>query len=263
MLIMRIKHLPKWRFCWAPCSVWVYLQESLFLFTRSLLVSLLYTRLIQSTFNNSISAASLISLAYTMSNGRNVSFSKFIGSIISLVLGMASFAMFCITADSVYYGTLSFTADGQPFESVSHVLTTLFDPTALITIRPFGNIVVTPLNNLIYNMNTENLALHGIHPRYTHFAINLPLLYGPLFIFGFLYIPNALVKIRNDTNAHLFYGKAITTIVNRSKLTKDLNSAFKRCIDWSYWFVYHATSRGTILMPFTCTFGAHLHMEAT
>lgn len=39
--------------------------------------------------------------------------------------------------------------------------------------------VITPLNNLIYNSNTSNLALHGLHPRYTHFLINLPQLLGP------------------------------------------------------------------------------------
>ncbi|KAF8475728.1 Alg9-like mannosyltransferase family-domain-containing protein [Kalaharituber pfeilii] len=39
--------------------------------------------------------------------------------------------------------------------------------------------VITPLNNLLYNSNTENLARHGLHPRYTHFVVNLPLLLGP------------------------------------------------------------------------------------
>lgn len=39
--------------------------------------------------------------------------------------------------------------------------------------------IVTPLNNLLYNTNTDNLALHGLHPRYTHLLINLPQLLGP------------------------------------------------------------------------------------
>lgn len=122
---------------------------------------------------------------------------------------MACCAAFCINVDSVYYGSLSHTVNGHPFRDFGHVVSTLFDPTALATVRVLGDIVITPLNNLLYNMNTENLSLHGIHPRYTHFAINMPLLYGPLFIFGFMYIPNAIAKIRNDANAHLFYGKNI------------------------------------------------------
>jgi phosphatidylinositol glycan class Z len=40
------------------------------------------------------------------------------------------------------------------------------------------NIVVTPLNNLLYNSNPANLALHGIHPRWTHALVNIPLMFG-------------------------------------------------------------------------------------
>lgn len=39
--------------------------------------------------------------------------------------------------------------------------------------------IVTPLNNLLYNTDPDNLALHGLHPRYTHVLINLPQLLGP------------------------------------------------------------------------------------
>ncbi|KAK9456372.1 Alg9-like mannosyltransferase family-domain-containing protein [Dipodascopsis uninucleata] len=44
-------------------------------------------------------------------------------------------------------------------------------------------IVLTPLNNLLYNFQTDNLAKHGLHPRYTHVLINLPLLLGPYLLF--------------------------------------------------------------------------------
>ncbi|SCU95228.1 LADA_0G14378g1_1 [Lachancea dasiensis] len=42
---------------------------------------------------------------------------------------------------------------------------------------------VTPLNNLRYNLNASNLALHGIHSRYTHLFVNLPQMVGPLVIY--------------------------------------------------------------------------------
>ncbi|NXN97442.1 PIGZ mannosyltransferase, partial [Rhinopomastus cyanomelas] len=43
-------------------------------------------------------------------------------------------------------------------------------------------IIVTPLNFLNYNLNPRNLALHGSHPRVTHFTINGIMLFGVLHI---------------------------------------------------------------------------------
>lgn len=44
----------------------------------------------------------------------------------------------------------------------------------------FSNFIITPLNFLIYNVKAANLKNHGIHPRYTHILVNMPLLFGPL-----------------------------------------------------------------------------------
>ncbi|KAK6353560.1 alpha 1,2 mannosyltransferase [Orbilia brochopaga] len=44
------------------------------------------------------------------------------------------------------------------------------------------DLIITPLNNLIYNSSTDNLAQHGLHPHYTHVLINLPQLLGPSLI---------------------------------------------------------------------------------
>ena len=41
------------------------------------------------------------------------------------------------------------------------------------------SIIITPLNNLLYNSSNRNLATHGIHPLYTHLIVNLPSLIGP------------------------------------------------------------------------------------
>lgn len=40
---------------------------------------------------------------------------------------------------------------------------------------------ITPINNLLYNAETSNLAEHGLHPLYQHFLVNLPQLLGPAF----------------------------------------------------------------------------------
>ncbi|OXV06987.1 hypothetical protein Egran_05248 [Elaphomyces granulatus] len=42
--------------------------------------------------------------------------------------------------------------------------------------------IITPLNNLLYNSNPANLATHGLHPRYQHFLANLPQLLGPAYL---------------------------------------------------------------------------------
>ena len=42
--------------------------------------------------------------------------------------------------------------------------------------------VITPLNNLLYNTQTSNLAEHGLHPHYQHLFANLPQLLGPALV---------------------------------------------------------------------------------
>ena len=43
----------------------------------------------------------------------------------------------------------------------------------------YNHLTITPLNNALYNMQTKNLAEHGIHPRWLHALVNMPLLFGP------------------------------------------------------------------------------------
>ena len=44
----------------------------------------------------------------------------------------------------------------------------------------FGRLVVTPLNHIVFNSSKDRLRQFGLHPRYTHLLLNLPLLFGPL-----------------------------------------------------------------------------------
>lgn len=43
----------------------------------------------------------------------------------------------------------------------------------------FRHPVITPFNNLMYNISPSNLAQHGLHPWYQHILFNLPQLIGP------------------------------------------------------------------------------------
>ncbi|KAI9746456.1 MAG: alpha 1,2 mannosyltransferase [Claussenomyces sp. TS43310] len=51
--------------------------------------------------------------------------------------------------------------------------------------------VITPLNNLTYNLSVSNLASHGLHPWYQHILVNLPLLLGP----GLLLWPHPSLRL--------------------------------------------------------------------
>ena len=41
------------------------------------------------------------------------------------------------------------------------------------------DLVFTPYNFLVYNLSPGNLAEHGIHPRWLHLVVNLPMVLGP------------------------------------------------------------------------------------
>ena len=49
-----------------------------------------------------------------------------------------------------------------------------------------GHLTFTPLNSYRYNADPANLAKHGLHPRWTHVAVNMPLMFGPLAVLGLL-----------------------------------------------------------------------------
>ncbi|CBY01102.1 similar to alpha 1,2-mannosyltransferase Smp3 [Plenodomus lingam JN3] len=59
--------------------------------------------------------------------------------------------------------------------------TTFYTPGEFTFAKVFSSPVITPYNNFRYNSVSENLAQHGIHPRYQHFLVNLPQLLGPAF----------------------------------------------------------------------------------
>ena len=64
-----------------------------------------------------------------------------------------------------------------------------------------GTAVFTPWNNLAYNLDSTNLAEHGLHPYWQHFAVNLPQLIGPALLI-------ALFSSRKNT---LFWSAIVGT----------------------------------------------------
>lgn len=66
---------------------------------------------------------------------------------------------------------------------------------------------IVPLNAFLYNSKSTNLADHGLHPRFTHALVNMPMLFGPLALccYGsmaqrFFGLINRRDNLRNATN---------------------------------------------------------------
>ncbi|KAI0005694.1 GPI mannosyltransferase 4 [Xylariaceae sp. FL0662B] len=57
--------------------------------------------------------------------------------------------------------------------------TSFYTPHSISWVDLCRNPVITPLNNLRYNVSPSNLAEHGLHPWYQHLLVNLPTLIGP------------------------------------------------------------------------------------
>lgn len=71
------------------------------------------------------------------------------------------------------------------------------------------NPVITPINNLLYNSQTSNLARHGLHPHYQHFLANLPQLLGPAIP---LLLQSAWPFTKNNLNAMLQNNRLTSSI---------------------------------------------------
>ncbi|KAK1204342.1 PIGZ mannosyltransferase, partial [Pygoscelis papua] len=95
-----------------------------------------------------------------------------INHFLKLVLCACFTAIVFVTADTFY-----FTAMGLD-NLYSIKKSSLFDVIGQLNEK----MIVTPFNFLSYNLNPRNLALHGSHPRVTHFTVNGIMLFGILHI---------------------------------------------------------------------------------
>ncbi len=98
---------------------------------------------------------------------KTISFMDFNLRMTALVLCAIPSLIFFICMDSLYFGYLSL--------SDIHVLDI-----------GINNFVVTPLNFILYNIDPQNTAQHGVHPKYLHILVNIPLLYNILGVVAIL-----------------------------------------------------------------------------
>ena len=99
----------------------------------------------------------------------------FLGRIISVILGaFLLIASVLILFDSFYYNNgLSFVIDLKT------------------------RLIVCPLNFILYNVNTENLDKHGLHPPWLHFLVNATLLFGPLHLCAVVWVLSRLISLKS------------------------------------------------------------------
>ncbi|BAO37911.1 GPI mannosyltransferase 4 [Kluyveromyces marxianus DMKU3-1042] len=147
------------------------------------------------TFSNSLETILLLLLLfvcqyciYEVRSGKSPSFitSFWIGALISIgIFNRMTFPAFLVLPLlSVFYHC--FISHWLPLAfsvisaSVVSAIIIFFDTKAYNPVN--GEWIIAPWNNLVYNMNVDNIAQHGLHPRYTHLLVNLPLLCGPVLI---------------------------------------------------------------------------------
>lgn len=57
--------------------------------------------------------------------------------------------------------------------------TAFYNPSSPVLKSVLSTPTFTPLNSILYNSQSSNLANHGLHPHYQHILVSLPLLLGP------------------------------------------------------------------------------------
>ncbi|NWH73443.1 PIGZ mannosyltransferase, partial [Piaya cayana] len=114
---------------------------------------------------------------------------------LKLVLCACFTAIVFVTADTFYFTSMG-------LDNLYSIKESPFDVIAQL----HKKMVVTPLNFLSYNLNPSNLALHGCHPRFTHFAVNGIMLFGILHILaigaGFKMLKKCMQQLIQVTSNH-------------------------------------------------------------
>ncbi|KAG5451612.1 alpha 1,2 mannosyltransferase [Clonorchis sinensis] len=81
----------------------------------------------------------------------------------------------CLLVDTAYYKNRSFS---QLYSNWS-----------------LSDLVCVPCRFFAYNSNSTHLAEHGLHPRYLHLLVNLPLITGPVVVLLALYPPKQFFSV--------------------------------------------------------------------
>lgn len=96
-------------------------------------------------------------------------------ALAGLALGAMVAGVLCCVADSLYFwGIRLRSACEEADDAGARVDWSVAQIFGSVPLR------LTPLQAVLYNMDSANLATHGIHPRWTHAVVNVPLMFGLL-----------------------------------------------------------------------------------
>lgn len=96
--------------------------------------------------------------------------------IFSFILGGISISLSFTLIDTFYYNKIHF----NNLQQLCH------------------NLIITPLNFISYNTNKSNLDSHGLHPRWLHIFVNVPLLFSVYGIFVMLDFLRVSLKLLRE-----------------------------------------------------------------
>lgn len=77
---------------------------------------------------------------------------------------------------------LAFVGFGALFAWIAIIIDTSFYRPSASFLDILRHPIITPINNVLYNSDSSNLAVHGLHPHHQHFVANLLQLLGPAYI---------------------------------------------------------------------------------
>ncbi|RKP10088.1 Alg9-like mannosyltransferase family-domain-containing protein [Thamnocephalis sphaerospora] len=146
-------------------------------------------------------------------HGHNVGVMGRVGNLLTeampVLFGVASVTTVCLIADSLYFGQLQLMLFNEPLHP-RDLFSLLLSPQLWGGFSFRGSLVVTPWNNAMYNVDADNLSQHGLHPRYLHLLLNMPLLFGPLALLGYW---TGIRKLANRRLTSRVYYRTVTAYV--------------------------------------------------
>ncbi|KAI1816775.1 GPI mannosyltransferase 4 [Poronia punctata] len=131
----------------------------------------LIERILETPQSSSLLASTLLGFAAVFGVFNRITFPAFL-----LIPGLRLLPHFLKKPSSLL--TIAGSALFTTFIAVS-LDTSFYSPHSISWSDLYKNPIITPWNNLRYNISPSNLAQHGIHPWYQHLLVNLPLLIGP------------------------------------------------------------------------------------